>query len=83
MRRAISTSVRSAPQSDQVDSSQVDTSVHHTYLYHTRPSDHPTPSAADVALTVAPNFSDHRMVGIASNSEHWFPAHGTFEVVDG
>jgi hypothetical protein len=34
-------------------------------------------------LTVALNFADHRMVGIASNSEQWFPARGTFEVVDG
>jgi hypothetical protein len=34
-------------------------------------------------LTVALNFTDHRMVGIASNSEQWFPARGTFEVVDG
>jgi hypothetical protein len=34
-------------------------------------------------LTVALNFADHRMVGIASNSEQWFPARGTFEMVDG
>jgi hypothetical protein len=34
-------------------------------------------------LTVALNFADHRMIGIASNSEQWFPARGTFEVVDG
>ena len=27
-------------------------------------------------LTVALNFADHRMVGIASNSEQWFPARG-------
>ena len=34
-------------------------------------------------LTVALNFADHRMVGIASNSEQWFPAQGTFQMVDG
>jgi len=34
-------------------------------------------------LTVALNFADHRMAGIASNSEQWFPARGTFEVADG
>jgi hypothetical protein len=30
-------------------------------------------------LTVALNFSDHRLVSVASNSEQWFPATGTFE----
>jgi len=34
-------------------------------------------------LTVALNFADHRMAGIASNSEQWFPARGTFEVAVG
>jgi hypothetical protein len=34
-------------------------------------------------LTVALNFADHRMVAIASNSEQWFPARGTFQMVDG
>jgi hypothetical protein len=33
-------------------------------------------------LTVALNFADHRLVSIASNSEQWFPARGTFEAVD-
>jgi hypothetical protein len=32
-------------------------------------------------LTVALNFGDHRLVSIASNSEQWFPASGTFEEV--
>ena len=30
-------------------------------------------------LTVALNFADHQLVSIASNSEQWFPARGTFE----
>ena len=30
-------------------------------------------------LTVALNFADHTMVSIASNSEQWFPAAGTFQ----
>jgi hypothetical protein len=34
-------------------------------------------------LTVALNFADHRLASIASNSEQWFPAGGTFEEVDG
>jgi hypothetical protein len=34
-------------------------------------------------LTVALNFADHSMVGIASNSEQWFPARGVFQVGDG
>ena len=34
-------------------------------------------------LTVALNFTDHRLVSIASNSEQWFPASGTFEEVNG
>jgi hypothetical protein len=33
-------------------------------------------------LTVALNFADQRLVSIASNSEQWFPARGTFDVVD-
>ena len=33
------------------------------------------------ALTVALNFADHRLASIASNSEQWFPARGTFEEV--
>jgi hypothetical protein len=33
-------------------------------------------------LTVALNFADHRLASIASNSEQWFPAGGTFEEVD-
>jgi hypothetical protein len=32
-------------------------------------------------LTVALNFADHQLVSIASNSEQWFPARGTFEAV--
>jgi hypothetical protein len=32
-------------------------------------------------LTVALNFADHRLASIASNSEQWFPARGTFEEV--
>jgi hypothetical protein len=31
-------------------------------------------------LTVALNFTDHQLASIASNSEQWFPARGTFEV---
>jgi hypothetical protein len=31
-------------------------------------------------LTVALNFDDHQLVSIASSSEQWFPARGTFEV---
>ena len=30
-------------------------------------------------LTVVLNFADHRLASIASNSEQWFPASGTFE----
>jgi hypothetical protein len=30
-------------------------------------------------LTVALNFATHELVSIASNSEQWFPARGTFE----
>ena len=33
------------------------------------------------SLTVALNFDDHRMISIASNSEQWFPARGTFAEV--
>ena len=36
---------------------------------------------AGFTLTVALNFTDHQLVIIASNSEQWFPARGTFEVV--
>lgn len=32
-------------------------------------------------LTVALNFATHELVSIASNSEQWFPARGTFEEV--
>jgi hypothetical protein len=32
-------------------------------------------------LTVALNFADQQLVSIASNSEQWFPARGTFEEV--
>ena len=32
-------------------------------------------------LTVALNFADHTIVSIASNSEQWFPAAGTFQEV--
>ena len=32
-------------------------------------------------VTAALNFTDHQLVIIASNSEQWFPARGTFEVV--
>jgi hypothetical protein len=31
-------------------------------------------------LTVALNVATHELVSIASNSEQWFPARGTFEV---
>jgi hypothetical protein len=34
-------------------------------------------------LTVALNFADHQLVSIASNSEQWFPARGTFTEADG
>ena len=33
-------------------------------------------------LTVALNFMTHEMVDIASNSERWFPARGTFTEID-
>ena len=36
---------------------------------------------AGFTLTVALNFADHQLVIVASNSEQWFPARGTFEVV--
>lgn len=32
-------------------------------------------------LTVALNFHDHRMVGIASGAQEWYPVAGTFEIV--
>jgi hypothetical protein len=32
-------------------------------------------------LTIALNFTDHQLASIASNSEQWFPARGTFEEV--
>jgi phenolic acid decarboxylase len=33
-------------------------------------------------LTVALNFKDKRMVGIASGAKDWHPVEGTFEVLD-
>ena len=32
-------------------------------------------------LTVALNFTDHRLASIASNNEQWFAAQGTFDEV--
>jgi hypothetical protein len=33
-------------------------------------------------LTVALNFENHHMVGIASHAKEWYPVEGTFEVID-
>jgi hypothetical protein len=33
-------------------------------------------------LTVALNSATHQMIGIASNSEQWFPARGTLTEID-
>jgi hypothetical protein len=32
-------------------------------------------------LTAVLNFGDRRMVGFASDASHWYPVHGSFEVV--
>jgi phenolic acid decarboxylase len=40
-------------------------------------------SASGYTLTAILNFADGSVVSYASNSEGWFPAQGTFELVDG
>jgi hypothetical protein len=32
-------------------------------------------------LTAVLNFGDRRIVGFASDASHWYPVHGSFEVV--
>ncbi|HEX6692754.1 MAG TPA: MoaF N-terminal domain-containing protein [Burkholderiales bacterium] len=32
-------------------------------------------------LTAVLNFGDRRLVGFASDASHWYPVHGSFEVV--
>lgn len=38
--------------------------------------------SAGYTLTVALNFKDNRMVGIASGAKDWHPVEGSFEVLD-
>ena len=39
-------------------------------------------AASGYTLTVVLNFTDHRMVGFASNDKEWFVQQGSFEIVD-
>jgi MoaF N-terminal domain len=39
-------------------------------------------AASGYTLTVALNFRDHKMVGVASGAKEWYPVGGTFEVVE-
>jgi hypothetical protein len=62
---------------------------------HDKPQHKPTYAAERVAdgvyavsylskgytLTAVLNFGDRRMVGFASDASHWYPVHGSFEVV--
>ena len=38
--------------------------------------------ASGYTLTVALNFKDHHMIGIASGAKDWYPVEGSFEVLD-
>ena len=37
--------------------------------------------AKGYTLTAVLNFGDRRIVGFASDASHWYPVHGSFEVV--
>lgn len=37
--------------------------------------------AKGYTLTAVLNFGDRRVVGFASDASHWYPVHGSFEVV--
>ena len=38
--------------------------------------------AKGYTLTAVLNFDDRRIVGFASDASHWYPVHGSFEVID-
>jgi hypothetical protein len=38
--------------------------------------------AKGYTLTAVLNFDEHKIVGFASDASHWYPVHGSFEVVD-
>jgi hypothetical protein len=38
--------------------------------------------AKGYTLTAVLNFDDRKIVGFASDASHWYPVHGSFEVVD-
>jgi hypothetical protein len=38
--------------------------------------------AKGYTLTAVLNFDDRRIIGFASDASHWYPVHGSFEVVD-
>jgi phenolic acid decarboxylase len=39
-------------------------------------------ASSGYTLTVALNFGNHKLFGIASSAKEWFPTQGTFEVVE-
>jgi hypothetical protein len=38
--------------------------------------------AKGYTLTAVLNFDDRKIVGFASDASHWYPVHGSFEMVD-